>query len=81
MKSGRASNAVLSCANIRVELQEPLFDIAAELDASRILNIGRPIDSSLVSAIIPNTGCIKLTGTLRCGRGVVILAPCGYMIL
>lgn len=67
MESGRAGNTVLPCANVRVKLEEPLFEVAARLDARRILDVWRPIDSSFVSAMRPHAGCIGLTGTLRRG--------------
>lgn len=67
MESGRARNTVLPCANVRVKLEEPLFEVAAGFDASGTLDIWRPINSSLVSAMRPRTGCIELTGILRRG--------------
>lgn len=65
LKSRRAGNTVFSSANSGFELQEMLFELATELDTFRILEGGRPYNSSSVSAIRLDTKCIKLTGTLR----------------
>jgi hypothetical protein len=67
MESGRAGNTVLPCANVRVKSEEPLFEVAARLDACGILDVWRPIDNSFVSAMRPHTGYIRLTGKLRRG--------------
>ena len=64
-KSGRASNTVLSSAGSGFELQEAFFKVGTKLDTFRILDGGRPFNSSSVSVNRLDTECIKLTGTLR----------------
>lgn len=81
LKCERAGDTVSSSANSGFELQEALFEVPTKLDTFRIMKGGWPYNSSCVSVSVLNTEGIKLTGTLRRRRGIVILAPRGYVAL
>lgn len=81
LKRRRAGNTVSSSANPWFELQEALFEVPTKLDTFRIIKGGRPYNGSCVSVSVLGIEGIRLTGTLRRRRGIVILAPRGYVAL